>query len=260
MALWDWYDLSSFFVYWVDIEAATRPQNYVHHEPDRKKGRERYAFVYVARGCLRYSFTGSSQSCIVVGANEMIHLPRGSIYKYTALADTDVKVVQYRVADGEVPSYLQTPSKIPLPNAGKLIDNFFEPHHRRTVNHPFYYMSCLFRLLWKIDEYQNKIPAKYQRLRPALLDMDENLSDNQPIEYYAQLCNISAPTFYRLFKDYTGMSPIEYRNNLRLQLAQTKLRSGECTVSEVADLCGFSNLSYFTRLYKKQFGRTPKSE
>ena len=260
MALWDWYDLSTFFIYWVDIEAATRPQNYVYHTSREKRGRERYAFVYVTRGCLRYSFAENSQPPIVVGANEMIHLPKGSVYRYTALADTDLKVVQYRVADGEIPSYLQTPGKISLPNAEKLIDNFFEPHHRRTVNHPFYYMSCLFRLLWKIDEYQNKIPAKYQRIRPALLELNNNPADNRPIEYYAELCGISAPSFFRLFKDYTDSTPIEYRNNLRLQLAQSKLRSGECTVSEVADMCGFSNLSYFTRLYKKQFGHTPKAE
>lgn len=56
------------------------------------------------------------------------------------------------------------------------------------------------------------------------------------------------------------MSPVKYRNDLRLHLAQTKLQSGEYTVSEAAELCGFSNLSYFTRLYKKQFGRLPKDE
>ncbi len=256
MALLDWFDISTLFIYWVDIETATRPKNYKHQDLN---GRDRYGFIYVASGLLRYSFADSS-SPITVGENELIFIPRGMKYRYTALADTDLKVVQFRIADGEIPAYLTTPSKIPLPNAGKLIENFFSPHKNHHVNHPFYYMSCLFRLLWQIDEYQNKIPLKYKRLKPALLEINENYHDNNSVDYYANLCNMSTPTFYRLFKEYTKMSPIEYRNDLRLQLAQTKLQSGEYTVSETAALCGFSNLSYFTRLYKKRFGRTPKGE
>ena len=59
---------------------------------------------------------------------------------------------------------------------------------------------------------------------------------------------------------YTGCSPIEYRNDLRLAGARGKLRSGEYNVSEAAELCGFTNLSFFIRLYKKKYGHTPKKE
>lgn len=257
MALLDWFDLSELFIYWVDIEVASRPKNYVFHDHN---GRERYAFIYVSRGCLRYSFDDENCPDTIVGEHELIYIPIRHTYRFITLEDADLRIVQFRIASGELPPYLSMPGKIPLPNAGKLIDNFFAPHKNRTINHPFYYMSCLFRLLWQIDEYQNKVPAKYKRIKPALLELNEKYDANQSINYYAELCNMSAPTFYRLFKEYTKMSPIEYRNTLRLQLAQTKLRSGEYTVSEAAELCGFSNLSYFARLYKKQFGRSPKNE
>lgn len=257
MALLDWFDISTLFIYWVDIETASRPKNYKFWD---HKGRERYGFIYVSRGCLHYSFDDKKYPDIAVGENELIFIPAGCTYQYIACEDTDLNAVQFRVADGELPPYLTIPDKIPLPNAGKLIENFFAPHKNRSINHPFYYMSCLFRLLWHIDEYQNRVPAKYKRIKPALLELNEKYHANRSIDYYADLCGMSAPTFYRLFKEYTQMSPIEYRNNLRLQHAQTMLRSGEYTVSETAALCGFSNLSYFTRLYKKQFGRSPKNE
>ena len=64
----------------------------------------------------------------------------------------------------------------------------------------------------------------------------------------------------RMFKEYTGNSPIEYRNDLLLNSARAKLQSGEYNVTEVAELCGFTNLSFFIRLYKKKFGYTPKKE
>ena len=45
-----------------------------------------------------------------------------------------------------------------------------------------------------------------------------------------------------------------------LNSARSKLQSGEYNVSEAASLCGFTNLSFFIRLYKKKFGHTPKQE
>ena len=75
---------------------------------------------------------------------------------------------------------------------------------------------------------------------------------------YVKRCNMSEVNFRRLFKEYTGMSPIEYRNNIRLINAKNKLQSDEYNVSETAELCGFSNLSFFIRLYKKKYGCTPK--
>jgi AraC-like DNA-binding protein len=66
--------------------------------------------------------------------------------------------------------------------------------------------------------------------------------------------------FRRLFRDYTGKTPVEYRNDIRLENAAVLLGSGEYTVSEAAESCGFSNLSFFTRLYKRRYGHTPKNE
>ena len=79
------------------------------------------------------------------------------------------------------------------------------------------------------------------------------------MSYYAELCNISEMNFKSLFKEYTGMSPIEYRNDIRLTNARNKLQSGEYNVS-AAEMCGFSNFSFFIRLYKKKYGYTPKKE
>ena len=52
----------------------------------------------------------------------------------------------------------------------------------------------------------------------------------------------------------------DYRNDIRLTHARSKLQSGEYNVSEAAFDSGFSNLSFFIRLYKKKYGHTPKNE
>jgi len=71
---------------------------------------------------------------------------------------------------------------------------------------------------------------------------------------------MSEVNFRRLFREYTGMSPIDYRNDLRLKNARAMLASGEYNVTEAAEASGFSNLPFFIRLYKKKFGHTPKKE
>ena len=71
---------------------------------------------------------------------------------------------------------------------------------------------------------------------------------------------MSEVSFRRSFREYTGLSPIDYRNAIRLSNAKSKLQSGAYNVSEAAYESGFSNLSFFIRLYKKKYGHTPKKE
>ena len=141
-----------------------------------------------------------------------------------------------------------------------MINAFFNPVDNRTFAPPFYYLSCFYRLLWQIDESYSKIPVKYKKLQAALSEISERYAENEKIEYYAELCGMSEVNFRRLFREYTGQSPVDYRNELRLNHARIKLQSGEYNVSEAAVTSGFSNLSFFIRLYKKKYGHTPKKE
>ena len=103
-------------------------------------------------------------------------------------------------------------------------------------------------------------PGPGKKLQAALSEIAEYWYKNESVAYYAELCNMSEVNFRRLFKEYTGLSPIDYRNDVRLSKARSKLQSGEYNVSEVAEICGFSNLSFFIRVYKKKYGYTPKKE
>lgn len=194
-------------------------------------------------------------------AGELVFIPKGCVYTSTYLEnDTENKIIQFDLAQGELPEYLRAPVKVELPNAGELVESFFTSFKGHSQNHPFYYLSCLYNLLFQIDKSYSKIPTKYKKLKAALFEMTEHWSESRPVSYYSNLCNISEVNFRRLFREYTGMSPIEYRNDVRLTQAKNKLQSGEYNVSEAAYETGFSNLSFFIRLYKKKYGYTPKKE
>ena len=82
---------------------------------------------------------------------------------------------------------------------------------------------------------------------------DETLT----IDLIASKVNVSKFYFCREFRRETGYTVIHYINNLRCREAQKILREGKYTVSEAARMCGFENISYFTRTYKTIIGCTP---
>lgn len=62
------------------------------------------------------------------------------------------------------------------------------------------------------------------------------------------------------FKEVTGQTVIGYLNFLRCSAARGLLATGEYNITESARLCGFQNLSYFTRTYKRQMGELPSAQ
>ena len=57
----------------------------------------------------------------------------------------------------------------------------------------------------------------------------------------------------------TQKTPFDYINIYRINAACELLSSGEATITEVAYSCGFNDLSYFIRLFKKHKGLSPKA-
>lgn len=61
----------------------------------------------------------------------------------------------------------------------------------------------------------------------------------------------------KYFKQYAGMPFIQYLNDYRLTRAGGFLQNTEESVTQIALKCGFENLSYFNRLFRRKFGVTP---
>ena len=254
------YDLQEphFRVGSIDIQNVSRPKSYKH---TFRNGRDKHGFIFIVNGKMQSVFQDNEKNDLFADAGELIFIPKGTVYTSIYLeGNTEIKIVQFDLVSGTLPDYLSAPVKIELPRAGELIEGFFKPVEDRTPNHPFYHLSRLYELLWQIDESELRLPAKYKKLQAALAEIAQHWDRNEPVAYYAALCDMSEVNFRRLFKEYTGRSPIDYRNDLRLSKAKGKLQSGEYNVSEVAQLCGFSNLSFFIRRYKAKYGYTPKKE
>lgn len=82
-------------------------------------------------------------------------------------------------------------------------------------------------------------------------------NENNKIEYYAQRCGIDKSYFYKLFKLWSGVSPNQYRNQLRVAAAKDLLKHTNLSICEIAKKIGFDDPYYFSRLFKKEIGLSP---
>ena len=117
----------------------------------------------------------------------------------------------------------------------------------------------LYKLLALICKKQKKHLArdKYACIRPGiqLLERDSDLSLSQ----IAAKCGVSDCYFRRLFRQYSGESPMNFRQRLRIERAKQLLLSDEqYTISEVAQELGFSDVYHFSKTFKKYCGESPK--
>ena len=79
----------------------------------------------------------------------------------------------------------------------------------------------------------------------------------------SDICNaVNLSKYYlcHIFKEVTGSTVLSHLNRVRLEKAMALIKSGKAGVSESAFLCGFRNLSYFSRAYKAFSGHSPNMD
>jgi len=97
----------------------------------------------------------------------------------------------------------------------------------------------------------------FQSVISAISYIKDNLQEKLTVEDIAQHAGFSKYYFLRLFKRVTGCTVVQYINLLRCETAKELLRDHNHTVKEIAYLCGFDNLSYFSTVFKKNTGYLP---
>lgn len=84
-----------------------------------------------------------------------------------------------------------------------------------------------------------------------------NLHQNLTVGHLAKRANQNQDYFSRLFLQYTGIRPLAYIHEKRIERAQYLLATTDMSFAEVAEQAGFENLPYFSRIFKKVSSLTP---
>ncbi len=86
--------------------------------------------------------------------------------------------------------------------------------------------------------------------------VEENYSKNITVSSLAEYCAVSHTLLYNKVKGLTGSSPVEFTRKIKLGIARRFLENGY-NVSEAAFKTGFTDVKYFSRIFKAQFGYYP---
>jgi AraC-like DNA-binding protein len=97
-----------------------------------------------------------------------------------------------------------------------------------------------------------------RRLEKAFEFMKANYNKNISLEEIAKIVSMTEVGFSRFIKKRTGKTFIDSLNDIRLGHASRLLIDTTLTIAEVSYKCGFNNLSYFNRIFKKRYHCTPK--
>ena len=136
--------------------------------------------------------------------------------------------------------------------------------------HPDYLLSVIRTTILNRQKIQRNITDKPQDLsflnkqdqkfmESLNSHINAGLSDpNLNINALAAEMNFSRTTFYRKIKALTGIAPNDFLKHYRLLKAAELIISGEHSLSEIADLTGFCTHSYFSYVFKKEFGVLPR--
>lgn len=105
------------------------------------------------------------------------------------------------------------------------------------------------------EEDEDSNPGRVQKIQGYIL---EHISEDLSVEQLAALVYISPNHLTRLFKKETGKTLIDYITGQRMFLAKELLEQNKLSVSMVSARVGYGNYSYFTKAFKKVYGKTPR--
>ncbi|MBF7954190.1 HTH-type transcriptional activator RhaR [Rahnella victoriana] len=101
------------------------------------------------------------------------------------------------------------------------------------------------------------LPDAHQ-LDLLLMALRANVAENFHLETFCQQHQLNPRALRALFKQHTGMSVTHYLRQLRLCRAMSLLRYGNMTISDVAAECGFDDSNYFSVVFSRACGVSPR--
>jgi len=146
--------------------------------------------------------------------------------------------------------------------ARRIFDEAFNKRHGRQIMIDRLCDLFIVQLLRYVIENGIIEPASFSgrahpRLSPLINAMQTSPEQEWSVHKMADLAAMSRSGFAALFKETTGLAPMEYLTELRLLAAKARLKQNKA-VSIVANEVGYDSASSLARIFRKRFGVTPK--
>lgn len=234
----------------------------------RPKGRIDYQLLYIASGKAHFYFDG--KDTVVPAGHMVIYVPREEQrYEYFGEDKTEAYWVHFTGSNVKgIMRHFDIPYK----------ENYF--YSGSSEEYKTLFNSMIHELRTLPVCYEEMIEMNLRQLfmviqrtrlerKPAVNTFAqaevsfarryffEHYSEEINISDFAQSRHMSVSWFMRNFKQMTGVSPMQYILNLRIENAQMLLETTSYSVNEISSIVGYENQLYFSRIFKKQKGVSP---
>ena len=221
------------------------------------------AVIYL-NGC-HGKYTNKRGELIDAPCKSLVYLPYGS--EYTVLnfdcgsQQPDAYLVEFNViCDGEKAAFSDSPFVIETVNsylAAEMLREAVEAYEA-SVQSPAAVKAAVYKVLAFLGkETLGAYNRKFQSIAPGIQMLEENVLGSMSIKKIAAACGVSCGCFNKLFRQYSGQSPLQYRIELKMNMAKNMLSDSSVPICDVSEALGFTNCAYFCRFFKKKTGMTP---
>ncbi len=210
--------------------------------------------------------TDSLGNSLKVKKNQLIYMAKGIEYVIeffdTAPEQTDTLVIHFQLRDMKGTDIAPTViPEIVIENVDvslalklqKLADEF----KKNIVCIPEA-TSVIYRLIASIcsSKRQDNTKNRYNCIKEGieLLENDTDIS----IKEISRICGVSECYFRRLFKEYSGESPMDFRQKHRIEKAKQLLLSDMLSISEISQELHFADIYHFSKTFKNITGFSPR--
>lgn len=223
----------------------------------RKNGRMDYQLFYVANGRCMVNYLDKTH---VLQQGFVIYPPSIS-QQYTDYEDTKrlwIHFNGFHVEDILKEAHLSG-GVYPIGNSPvleKLFLQLIAEHNQNiTISNEKGLLLSLLNILGKMV---NTTESSSDKINEAVTFITSNYNTEINVSELATSCNLSRSRFMYLFKEQTGMAPHTYQQTLRIRNSISLLTSTNLSIAEISSQCGYQDPLYFSRIFKKYEGCSPR--
>lgn len=140
-------------------------------------------------------------------------------------------------------------------------EEIFEELSRLQTNAAYFqakfYSAILSLTVLLSQNTSKKIPHHFGNMQIAVEYINHHITEDINIDQICAASYMSKYYFCRLFKKKIGVTVMEYVQKTRIAMAKELLSESNMSVTEIAEACGFSSISYFSRSFKNETSVTP---
>lgn len=229
----------------------------------RERPRKSTGLIFL-NGCSG-EYTNKLGTVFSAPCKSLVCLPYGSMYtvlNITSGLDTpDAYLIEFNIVqNNKILTFTDSPFLINNANqyyVSELAESIVK-EYETLLKSPSVLKYLIYRFLSYLGkEAVNAYNKKCLPISPAIEFMENNLVNSLSVVQLAKMCNISEGCFRRLFREYTGKSPIQYIIDTKLDMAKKMLENSNTSIERIAELLGFESSSYFCKVFKKKIRKTP---